>query len=151
MRQDLETSELRKCLERQLEILSALLLLAQQQADCLGADDVEVLLSMLARKQPLLAELLELQEKLRPYREQDPEQRVWTSTAQREHCQQLVANCTQVHQEILRLEASTLTVLEQHRNAIAAQLQDGRDATLAHTAYSATSLLDESSFDLTNS
>ncbi len=147
----LEPLKLSQLIERQLEILSALLVLAQQQSGCLGVDDVEVLLSMLARKQPLLAELLELQSQLRPYRDVAPEQRTWQSAAQRESCQQIAEACAHTHQEILRLETSTLSELEQHRNAIAAQLQDGRDATLASTAYSAESMLDECSFDLTNS
>ncbi len=151
MEEALETFELSKLMEQQFEILSALRMLAQQQSECLGVDDVEVLLSMLARKQPLLAELLELQAKLKPHREQAVAERRWQSTEQHEACQKLAASCSQMHQEILRMEAATLAELEQHRNAIAAQLQDGRDATLASTAYSAESLLDESSFDLTNS
>jgi hypothetical protein len=151
MNSNLNTEELSSLLERQLEILSALLMLAQQQVDYLGADNVELLLSMLARKQPLINELLELQANLQPFREQDPEQREWVSEHKRAHCQQLVAQCTQMHQELLRLEAMMLSELELHRNAVAAQLQDGRDATLAHTAYSAEALLDESTFDLTSS
>ena len=151
MESQLETQRLSELIERQFELMHALLLLAQQQSECLGTDDVEVLLSILARKQPLLEELLALQLDLKPFREQDPEQRIWSSLSSREHCQEKLLKCSQMYQQIVQIESTALSTLELHRNAIAAQLQDGRDATLANTAYSTEALLEESTLDLTNS
>lgn len=146
-----ETQRISELFERQYELLAALHVLAQQQSECIGVDDVEVLLSLLARKQPLLEELLALQAELKIFREQDPDQRVWRSPSERQKCLETQCKCSQMHREIVQLESATLSAIESHRNAIAAQLQDGRDASLANTAYSTDSLLEESTFDLTNS
>lgn len=145
-----DTQQLSDLIERQLSILSALRLLAVQQADCLGADDGELLLSMIARKQPLIEELLQIQIELQPYRNEDPDQRVWSDSAARERCKAMVASCDQLHQEIVRLESQSLDELENNRNAVAAQLQDCRDASLATSAYTADTVLSQSSLDLTN-
>ena len=146
-----DTQQLSALIERQWNILSALRVLAHQQVDCLGAEDGEMLLSMIARKQPLIEELLLIQSELTPFRDQDPEQRIWHDPASRERCQTMQESCEQLHQEIVRLESMALGELEMNRNAIAAQLQDCRDATLATSAYTADTVLTESSLDLTNS
>ena len=145
-----DTELLSALIERQWNILSALRVLAVQQADCLGADDGELLLSMIARKQPLIEELLQIQSQLAVYRDEDPERRVWRDSQSRERCKAMVASCEQMHHEIVQLESHSLEELENNRNAIAAQLQDCRDASLASTAYTADTILSESSLDLTN-
>ncbi len=146
-----DTQQLNALIERQCNILSALRVLALQQVECLGAEDGEMLLSMIARKQPLIEELLQIQTQLLPYRDQDPDQRTWQDDSTRECCKAMQARCEQLHQEIVRLESMALGELEMNRNAVAAQLQDCRDATLASSAYSADTVLSESSLDLTNS
>jgi hypothetical protein len=146
-----DTQHLSALIERQWSILSALRLLAVHQADCLGADHVELLLSMIARKQPLLDELLQIQTLLNPYRGQDPDLRIWSDAAERERCKAMLVSCDQLHQEIVRLESHALDELEVQRSAVAAQLQECRDATLASSAYTSETILAESSFDLTNS
>jgi len=146
-----DTQQLSALIERQWNILSALRVLALQQVDCLGAEEGEMLLSMIARKQPLIEELLLIQRQLGPYRGQDPEQRTWQDESARACCQAMQASCENLHQEIVRLESMALGELEMNRNAVAAQLQDCRDATLATSAYTADTVLSESSLDLTNS
>ena len=146
-----DTQQLSALIERQVNVLSALKMLAVQQAECLGADHVELLLSLIARKQPLIEEFLQIHTELKPFRDQDPDKRAWSDTKARTRCQELLENCNKLHQEIERLESLALGELELNRNAIAAQLQDCRDATLASTAYLTDSILAESSLDLTNS
>lgn len=145
-----DTKKLAQLIQRQWTALSALRQLILQQSECLGADNVELLLSLLARKQPLLEELLQVQSELSVYRDQDAEQRQWSSAAERLACQALAAKCDEVHQEILRLENGALGELEIRRTAVAAQLQDCRDSTLANSAYSSEAFLESSSLDLTN-
>lgn len=146
-----DTQQLSVLMERQLNVLSALRMLAMQQAGCLGADQVELLLSLIARKQPLIEEFLQIHAELKPFRDQDPEQRVWQNAKDRERCREQLEICNKLHQEIMRLESQALGELELNRNAIAAQLQDCRDATLASSAYLTDSILAEGSLDLTNS
>ncbi len=145
-----DSQQLSALIDRQWNILSALRVLALQQLECLGADEGEMLLSMIARKQPLIEELLLIQTQLMPFRNQDPEQRAWRDEASRERCKAKQASCEQLHQEIVSLESMALGELEINRNAVAAQLQDCRDATLAASAYTADTVLAESSLDLTN-
>jgi hypothetical protein len=146
-----DTQQLSALMERQLSALSALKMIAMQQAECLGADQVELLLSLIARKQPLIEEFLQVQAELKPFHDEDPEQRVWQNPNDRVRCQKLLESCNKLHQEIVRIESQALGELELNRNAIAAQLQDCRDATLASSAYLTDSILAEGSLDLTNS
>jgi hypothetical protein len=146
-----DTQQLSALMERQLNVLSALKMLAVQQAECLGADHVELLLSLIARKQPLIEEFLQIQTELKPFQDEDPDQRVWGDANDRTRCRELLEGCNRLHQEIVRLESHALGELELNRNAIAAQLQDCRDATVASSAYLTDSVLVESSLDLTNS
>lgn len=146
-----DTQQLSALMERQWNVLSAMKMLAVQQADCLGADQVELLLSLIARKQPLIEEFLQIHSLLKPFQAQDPEQRAWSDPKDRARCRDLLEGCSKVHQEIVSLESQALGELELNRNAIAAQLQECRDATLASTAYLTDTILAESSLDLTNS
>jgi hypothetical protein len=146
-----DTQQLSALMERQLNVLSALRMLAVQQSECLGVDQVELLLSLIARKQPLIEEFLQIHAELKPFRDQDPDLRVWAGAVDRTRCRELLESCNKLHQEIVRLESHALGELELNRNAIAAQLQDCRDATLASTAYLTDSILAEGSLDLTNS
>ena len=146
-----DTQQLSALIERQVNVLSALKMLTVQQTECLGADQVELLLSMIARTQPLIEEFLQIHSELKPFQDQDPDSRIWADTPARTRCRELLESCRKLHQEIVRLESQALGELELNRNAIAAQLQDCRDATLASTAYLTDTLLAESSLDLTNS
>lgn len=146
-----DTQQLSSLMERQWSVLSALKMLAVQQAECLGPDDIEQLLSLIARKQPLIEEFLQIQVLLKPFEAQDPEKRTWSAPQARERCRELLDSCNKLHQEIVQLESQALGELELNRNAVAAQLQDCRDATLAATAYLTDTILTESSLDLTNS
>ena len=146
-----DTQQLSVLMERQWNVLSALRMLAVQQAECLGPDQVELLLSLIARKQPLIEEFLQIHSLLKPFQDQDPDQRLWSDTPSRTRCRELLEGCGKLHQEIVRLESQTLGELELNRNAIAAQLQDCRDATLASSAYLTDTILAESCLDLTNS
>lgn len=145
------TQQLSALVERQLNVLSDLRMLAMQQAECLGADHVELLLSLIARKQPLIEEFLQIHAALKPFRDDDPEKRIWNNESERVRCREQLESCNRLHQEIVRLESHALGELELNRNAIAAQLQDCRDATVASSAYLTDSILAESTLDLTNS
>ncbi len=145
------TQQLSALMERQMTVLSALKLLAVQQTECLGTEHVELLLSLIARKQPLIEEFLLIHAELKQFRDQDPNNRIWSDATARTRCQDLLETCNKLHQEIVRLESQALGELELNRNAIAAQLQDCRDATLASSAYLTDTILAESSLDLTNS
>ena len=144
-----ETTEiLLACLQERCELLEALKILAEAQAIAAGQTEVDATLGLLGRKQALLDELAAVQQKLQPYIVDDPEQRSWSTPQRRRQCQQLAERGQRLLQATMQLEQQALAQMISRRNAVAAQLQDGRDSILAHTAYMADSLLDSGTLDI---
>ncbi len=145
-----DTKSLAMLIQRQWIALSGLHQLVLEQQNCLGSDRIEMLLSLIARKQPLVEELQDISLRLQAYRDQSPEHRVWESPQERARCQAQAKQCEELHSEIVRLEAGALELMEQQRSAIASQLQDCRDSSFATTAYATQDLLSDGGLDLTN-
>lgn len=142
------TENLLACMQKRLELLQALLALSEAQVAAASDSEVDATLGLLARKQLLLEELADVQTRLAPYMQDEPEQRVWSSSGRREQCQLLAAQGQQLLQTAMQLEQGVLDQMSSRRDAVAAQLQDGRDSILAHTAYKADSLLGASTLDI---
>ncbi len=142
------TENLLQCMQDRLGALTALRQLADSQADAATGGDVNVTLGILARKQTLLDQLSVIQQRLQPFFDDDPEARVWTSPERREACRQHAYEGSRLLQEIMQLEKTALDEMAGRREAVAAQLQDGKDSILAHTAYTADSMLCESALDI---
>jgi hypothetical protein len=144
------TETLVDCMQERLELLEALRALADAQAAASEHPEIDTTLSLLARKQALLQELANIQEKLSPYMRDDPNQRLWSSSDRRQHCQQLADQGQHLLQATLQLEQHSLEKMTSRRDAVAAQLRDGQDSILAHTAYRADQLLGESILDISS-
>ncbi len=142
------TETLLDCMQQRCELLEALRILAESQALAASQAEVDLTLGLLARKQSLLDELTEVHAKLRPYFDDDPEQRQWKSPAQRQRCRKLADEGQRLLQETMQLESESLSEMTARRDAVAAQLQDGRDSILAQTAYLADSFLGDSALDI---
>ncbi len=145
-----DTKSLAMLIQRQWTALSGLHQLVLEQQNCLGTDRIETLLSLIARKQPLVDELQDVSAQLQAYRVQSPEQRTWDSQEDRARCQAQAKRCEELHREIVRLEAGALELMERQRSAISSQLQDCRDSSVATTAYATQDLLSDGGLDLTN-
>lgn len=142
------TETLLACLQERCELLEALKILAEAQAVAAGQTEIDATLGLLGRKQALLDELAVVQQKLQPYMADDPDQRRWSTPERRRQCQQLAQQGQRLLQATMQLEQQALEQMTSRRNAVAAQLQDGRDSILAHTAYMADSLLDSGTLDI---
>ncbi len=142
------TEVLLACMLQRVELLSALKTLAESQQHAAAQTEVDTTLGLLARKQSLLDELAEVQIKLRPYHHDDPEQRLWRDRERRRQCQQVAQQGQGLLQAIMQLEHNALEQMTSRRDAVAAQLQNGQDSILAHTAYMADSMLDQSALDI---
>ncbi len=141
------TEALLAFLQERCELLEALKTLADAQAAAAGLTEIDTTLGLLGRKQSLLEELADVQEKLQPYMADDPEQRMWSSPERRRQCQQIAEQGQQLLKATMQLEHQALEQMTSRRDAVAAQLQDGSDSILAHTAYMADSLLGDSTLD----
>lgn len=151
MRTDVQyTDNLFALMESKVEVLEQLCELARQQATITQSGDATILLSFLSRKQPLMDRLMEIQSGLSIYTTDDPATRVWRRTDLRQTCRLTSERCQRLLAEIVLLEKQSLDEMSDRRDALAAQLQDGRDGSLATQAYQASEALDEGSFDLTS-
>ena len=135
-------------MHQRCELLEALKILAESQAIAASHAEIDLTLGLLGRKQALLEELAGVQLKLKPYFNDDPEQRVWKSAEHRHRCRELADQGQRLLQETMQLEQEALQEMTSRRDAVAAQLQDGKDSILAHTAYMADSFLGESALDI---
>ena len=106
------------------------------------------LMTLLSRKQDLMGALGNVQSQLAQFQGQDPEQRKWSSPERRKTCQEMVARCDQLLQELIVMEDRSLGNMNLQRDTVAAQLQQNIDASTIQNAYQSSDL-DEVSFEST--
>lgn len=144
------TDNLYTLMASKVEVLEQLCELAKQQATITQSGDAVILLGFLSRKQPLMDRLGDLQEGLAIYQADNPSDRHWRSPELRVSCRAGSERCQQLLSEIVLLEKQSLDEMSSRRDALAAQLQDGHDGTLAAQAYQTSASLAEGSLDLTS-
>ena len=132
-----ETEQLTQLMTRRHECLGQLCELGRRQLELIASGDLGTLLKVLSVKQRLLVNLQAIERELDPYRDQSPETRVWQSTADREHCLQLAAQCQIFLREIVQQEKQSERDLIEHRDDAASRLQGAHTAAQACGAYAA--------------
>lgn len=151
MRTDvMTTDDLHALMNAKVEVLEQLCELAKQQTSITQSGDATILLNFLSRKQPLMDRLGEIQADLAYFADDDPEQRRWRAPELRQACRAAAERCQHVLAEIVLLEKQSLDEMSLRRDALAAQLQDGQDGTLAAQAYHSSDALNEGCLDLTS-
>ncbi len=131
----METDLLSDMISKKLAILEQLRSLSGRQSDLIAQGDIQRLLSVLSAKQTLLAELQRLQQQLGPFRQQDPETRVWRSPQDRERCRRLVARCEALLSEVMSIEKQSESEMAQRRDAARARLEGSHAPAEATRAY----------------
>jgi hypothetical protein len=129
------TEQLFSLMEAKLGLLSELRSLAMQQSDAVDKQDVGDLLQLLGRKQGLMERLQAIQDQLRPFAEEDPETRIWSSPERRATCQANKRRCDQWIEEILVMEHRAIETMSSQREAISGQLVQATDAMRLSRAY----------------
>ncbi len=151
MRLDVEyTDRLAELVLAKVQTLEQLCELARQQSAITQTGDATILLSFLARKQPLMDRLQEVQELLAEYEDDDPELRVWRSVDHRSARRVASDRCQSLLAEIVLLERQSLDEMSERRDALAAQLQDTGAARHAAGVYHSADAIAESTLDLSN-
>lgn len=130
-----DTDRLSELIAAKLQVVELLGGLARRQLELAEQAEMAALLKVLAAKQTVLDQLQRLERQLDPYREQDPERRIWRSAADRQRCQQRMDQCGQVLNEVLLLEKQGEAALVRRRQAAALALEQVQSATDARTAY----------------
>jgi hypothetical protein len=133
----METDFLAQLIDSRHEVLVQIRELARQQAVLVQDGNMTRLMSLLAVKQRLLNTLQECEQKLEPFRAQDPDLRVWRSTAERQRCKQVAERSETLLAEILYVERQCESELVQRRDQTAELLQGAHSAARASHAYHA--------------
>jgi len=133
------TDRLFALIERKWGILQALREVAVKQLDLVrkGCSMAE-LLRLLSAKQGVIDELTKVERDLDPFREQDPDTRVWRSPDGRARCAALASSCGEWLGEIMQMEKETEAAMIRRREATAKRLQTTSSALAARQAYGET-------------
>lgn len=130
-----DTDRLSELIAAKLKVVELLSGLARRQLELAEQAEMTALLKVLSAKQTVLDQLQRLERQLDPYRDQDPERRVWRSAADRQRCQQQMDQCGHVLNEVMMLEKQGEAALVRRRQAAAIALEHVQSATDARTAY----------------
>ncbi len=109
--------------------------MSRRQSDLIADGDIQRLLSVLSAKQTLLSELQKVQQRLEPFRQQDPESRTWRSLPDRQRCRTLVERCEALLGEIMMIEKQSESEMAQRRDAALSRLQESHSSAEATRAY----------------
>jgi flagellar biosynthesis/type III secretory pathway chaperone len=145
----MQTEYLESLIGQKLAILEQMHELSRAQQEYVAKGEITHLLQILAAKQGLIVDLRATENRLDPYREQDPEARIWRSAEARENCRQASQRCDQLLSEIMRLEKQCEDALQQRRDSCAERLRDLQSGVAAHAAYHDSQPQSSSTFDLT--
>ncbi|HUT91792.1 MAG TPA: hypothetical protein VMY37_20020 [Thermoguttaceae bacterium] len=146
----LDTDLLAELIRGRRDRLTTLRDMGRKQLDFVKADQTTELLDLLAAKQRVLVELQGIERQLAPFRDQDPDQRRWRTTDQRQECARQLDECDTLLREIVTREKQSERELTRRRDDLAAQLQGMHLAGQARGAYTAQSRPAASRIDLTS-
>jgi len=131
-----ETTELlAELIEARHATLGELRTLSALQYRIVTARDLAKLVELLAAKQRQLEQLRRLDAALAPFREDDPEARVWADPARREQCRQLAAESAAWMGEVMELEAAAEKCLAAQRDETVQELDRETRRFQAISAY----------------
>lgn len=133
------TQRLAELVDQKLQCLVQLLELAVHQDDLIERGEMTALLSLLATKQRVLLALQQTEKSLDPFREEDPDRRVWATADDRQRCAERISQCERLLAEVLSREKQSETVMRQRRDEVTAQLNTVSLASQARGAYTQTS------------
>jgi len=117
------------------DVLAQLRQLADHQTRMIAEGDVGKLMSLLATKQKLLTALQAVETNLDPFRDEDPEARLWRSDADRQSAREIAAECDTLLAEVKRIEQDDTGSLIARRDATSSTLQGLHGASRARSAY----------------
>jgi hypothetical protein len=131
------TDKLFELICKKHEVLVQLRDMGLQQAALVKSGEITGLLKLLGAKQHVIVGLQELERTLKPYYAENPDARVWRSSADRAQCAQMATECNSLLEEVVKLERSGAEQMDARRSDVAAQLNQAHAASHVRNAYSA--------------
>lgn len=107
----------------------------RRQLELIEAGDMTRLLDLLTTKQRAIAQLQRVERALDPFRQQDPEQRVWRSPQLRAECAEEVRQGETLLAEVLSQEKLSEAILTRRRDEAAVRLRGMHAAHQTRGAY----------------
>ncbi|MEX0867157.1 MAG: hypothetical protein WD030_07350 [Pirellulales bacterium] len=144
------TEQLAELVARKHRVLTCLRDLGRRQAELIERNEIDVLLKLLSGKQRLLDELLALDGRLAPFREQDPDRRRWASDDDRARCSEVAADCERMLRQIVQQERESEQAMIRCRDETAARIDGSHKAVQVHGAYFGANQSTASSLDLSS-
>jgi hypothetical protein len=142
-----DTQQLAELLDAKHGCLLELRDLGRAQSQWIAGGDVAHLLRTLAEKQQLIERLTRIERLLDPFRDQDPQSRVWRSADERGRCAKLIETSQALLDEILQQEKRNEAELQLKRDEVAARLQNLNVTRNARHAYAEQATADASHLD----
>lgn len=135
MAEPLTTTRLAALITAKQQVLEILVQLGRKQIAMITSGDVTSLLKLLSGKQSVMSHLQMIEQAMVPFRDEDPDQRLWESPAHRTACQARAEQCNALLAEAMKLEQVAEQEMVQRRDATEAALnsvQMGADARAAY-------------------
>jgi hypothetical protein len=106
-----------------------------RQLELIDGADMTQLLKLLSSKQRLLTALQDIERQLKPFRRENPDDRVWRTPADRQRCAELATRSETLLAEVVEQEKRSETQLRAHRDRVAEELEGAHQAARAASAY----------------
>ena len=137
------TDKLAALITAKQQVLEILVQLSRRQLDLIGAGDMTTLMKLLAGKHTVMTHLQLIEGELAPFRDQDPDQRVWNSIGERVACQTRARHCNALLSDAMEMEKKAEAAMLERRQTSAAALsaiQAGVNAKAAYDSFPPTAL-----------
>ena len=131
----LETDKLAELIERKRDYLLSLREMGKRQMEFVADGEMTRLLDVLSAKQRVLNDLQRVERALDPYRDQDPETRLWRTPEARANCARLLDECERLLRETVEQERQSEAALTVRRDEAAVRLHGAHAAGRARGAY----------------
>ena len=146
----LETDKLAVLIRQKRDHLLSLRDMGRRQMEFVADGEMARLLDVLAAKQRVLNDLQRVERALDPFRDQDPEGRIWRNAETRVECAAMLDVCRQLLQETVERERQSEAALIVRRDEAAVKLQGAHAAGRARGAYTNHSRTSISQLDLSS-
>lgn len=131
-----DTDALTALIRRKRDHLLTLREMGKRQLEFVADGEMTRLLDVLAAKQRVLNDLQRVERALDPFRDQDPEARVWRNGEARAACAGLLDQCQELLRETVEQERQSEAALTVRRDEAAVRLHGAHAAGCARGAYS---------------
>lgn len=129
------TDRLAQLIAAKRQVLEQVRILTEKQLEIIASGNATSLMRVLNAKERLIVNWQKLETQLEPYREEDPEARVWRTPQDRVRCGADVDECQLIIKNIVAMEEKGLGEMVEKRGRVSTQIHDAHNAARARSAY----------------